>query len=90
MAIFDLNCGGSTDEIDSMVKLLKESPKLEKEITFILISSVMSWGGTPAKLPKDETLSMEDEEISDSEMIRRTTTDFLETDYLMRRPLTRF
>jgi len=45
VAIFDLNFG-SPEEIDQVVKMMKEKEE-QLEVTMVVISSLMSWAGTP-------------------------------------------
>ena len=67
VVIFDLNLG-SADDIESIVKLIKEeSDGLHKEIQFILVSSVMSWAGTQPKVPAVAKSQEDGQHASDEE-----------------------
>jgi hypothetical protein len=54
--IYDLG-SGSADDVDSLVKLIREKPdSIKKQWNLILISSVMGWANTPQKvtdIPKE-------------------------------------
>lgn len=50
----------------------------------------MSWSGTPPKIPKELSERDGDDDFTAEERDRKTTTDFLEEDYLIRVPSTRF
>jgi len=87
--VFDLNQGGAADEIDTVVKMLKEHKN--SEFTFILISSVMAWAGTSPKEPREESHNTtEDEELTKEEKERKYCTDLLDEDFQLRMPSTRF
>lgn len=88
-AIFNLSLPGAQDEIDAAVKYFKEIPELKKDLVLIVISSVQSWAGTPAKDPANITENS-DISIALDKRERMTTTDFIEEDFEMRMPSTRF
>ena len=92
VVIFDINFG-STDDVDSIVKFLKEQHQgIAKPMTLIILSSVMSWSGTDPKKPRSEINAdqSEDEDMTAEEKERMMTTDLLDEDYLIRQPSTRF
>jgi len=65
---------------------------LPKPITLIILSSIMSWSGTEPKEPKSRDMveNSEDEDMSTEDRERMCTTDFIDEDYLIRMPSTRF
>jgi len=86
--IFDINFG-STDDVDQIVKFLKEQPNgLSRPLMLIVLSSIMSWAGTESKKPREVVEQSDDENLEDKD--RLTTTDFIEEDYMVRMPSTRF
>lgn len=82
VVIFDLNFG-STDDVDQIAKLIREQPSsVNKDMTFIVLSSVMSWAGSDPKTPKeDDALNTDDEDLSEDEKERKYTTDFTDEDF---------
>ena len=58
--VYDLHCGKLSD-LQFAIQALTKAP-LEKEKIVIVISSVLSWGNTPAKMVEDKPEPVDDEE----------------------------
>ena len=95
VVVFDVNFG-SSDDVDSIVKFLKEQQHgLPKPITFIVTSSVMSWASTEPKKAKEldqmtDNSDFDVDHLSPEDRERLLTTELLDEDYLSRMPSTRF